>query len=78
MGLNAGLGRPAPHRLPLRIKGFGLRFQIASIALGKDALISDHRAHTKPVAAGVAEPDCAVRTEAQVVGVVRVRRDLRR
>lgn len=59
----------------------GLRLQIASSTLGKDALISGNRAHREPevAAAGVrgraVQP---VRIDGQVVSADRVRRILRR
>ena len=77
-GALCSLGWSAPHRLPLCIKRFGLRFQIASSTLGKDALISGNRAHTRTVVAVVAVvPVRVARIEVQVVGVARVRRVLR-
>ena len=52
-------------------------FQVASFKQGKDALISDHRAHfLTAVAVGVV-PARVARIEAQAVGVARVRRVLR-
>lgn len=75
MGLHAGLGRPAPHRLSLRIKGFGLRLQIASPTLEKDALISGNRAHTLTDVAVVAAARAHVAgIEEQAAGVFRPRR----
>ena len=55
----------------------GLRLQIASSTLGKDALISDNRADTSTVVAVVAVRARTTRIEVQVVGVARVRRALR-
>ena len=56
----------------------GLRLQIASSTLGKDALISGNRAHREPVAAAVDVVRVrAAGIEVQVVGVVRARRVLR-
>ena len=55
----------------------GLRLQIASSTLGKDALISNHRADTLT---DVAVEDARVRVtriEVQAVGAARVRRELR-
>ena len=68
---------PLLCRLSMRIKGFGLRFKVASSALGNDALISGNRAHREPVVAVVVVRVRVTGIEVQVVGVERVRRVLR-
>ena len=54
-----------------------MRLQIASSTLGKDALISDHRAHTSTAAAVGVAPVRVARTEVQAEGAARDRRALR-
>ena len=82
MGMQWGFTQawePAPHRQPMPHEWRWFYFRFASLSrCVKDALISDHGAHTLAAAAAVVVPIGAARIEVEVVGVARVVWILRR